>query len=70
MMKQIFEHDHVNVREKVAEHLAACAIREKNSLTKEDVRDFLVAMEGIERNEHIRYLIELGLEKLNGDKQP
>ena len=70
MMKQIFEHDHVNVREKVAGHLAACAIREKNSLAKEDVREFLVAMEGIERNEHIRYLIELGLEKLNGDKQP
>ena len=69
MMKQILNHDQLNVRESVAEHLAACAIREKNSLTKKDVKEFLVAMEEKEANEHIRYLIELGLEKLKEDEQ-
>lgn len=64
MIKQIIEHKCDNVREKVAEHSVACAIRGNDSLAQKDVKEFLVAMEQKESDEHIRYLIELGLEKL------
>lgn len=64
MIKQIYDHNCRNVREVVAEHLAACAIRGNDSLAPKDVKEYLIAMEQKESDEHIRYLIELGLENI------
>ena len=64
MMERIFDHPHNSIREIVAEHLAACAIRGEAEFSSEKMEELLVMMESKEEDEHIRYLIGLGLEKI------
>lgn len=65
MIDQIIDHPKTKVRETVADHLAACAIRGENPLPTEKVQMYLNQMIEKERNKHIRYIIETGIEKLN-----
>lgn len=61
---KILHHKSVKIREAVAEHLAACAIRGFDTLAKNDVEVFLMAMKEKERNEHNLWLIEQGVMRL------
>lgn len=64
LIGKILHHPSNKVREAVAEHIAACAVRGFDPLSKKDVESFLLAMKAQRQNERVRWFIEQGLSRI------
>lgn len=65
LIQKIFDHPSNELREEVAEHLAACTVRGFETLSKNDVEKFLHEMKAQEHHAPALWFIEHGLARIN-----